>query len=359
FDISVGDPTRISDITSAHIVYLVHTSTNAPEFATESSVSRRYKDFRWLYHALEDNNPGVIVPPPPEKQFVGRFDDDFIETRRIALEKMLQKIAEHPRLQLDPSFKLFLQSETFAVDAKHIVRENDVPTSSGGFMNSLGFGFAPKFVESDEWFTDTKVYAEDLAAQLGVMSKSVDAIVAQRKDLAQATSSLSESLHELAGVEISRSLSELIANLAMAEDRIKAVYERQSMQDMMTIGATIEEYICYIGSFRHTLDQRQKLFLNWQQLDAELNRKRSALDKIRRQGRTQQDKLAQQQTEVTKAEAKAAQAKVAFEEIGGVIKKEFKRLDSARKSDFHQSIETFLESAVEAQKEAIEIWETF
>lgn len=46
----------------------------------------------------------------------GRFDETFIETRRAALEKSLNKIANHPVLGLDPDLKLFLESDSFAVD---------------------------------------------------------------------------------------------------------------------------------------------------------------------------------------------------------------------------------------------------
>jgi len=65
------------------------------------------------------NNPGVVVPPSPEKQVVGRFDYNFVESRRAALERMLNKSATHFILQHDVDLKLFLESEAFNVDIKH------------------------------------------------------------------------------------------------------------------------------------------------------------------------------------------------------------------------------------------------
>jgi sorting nexin-1/2 len=35
------------------------------------SVLRRYSHFVWLYEALVQNNPGVIVPGMPEKHAIG------------------------------------------------------------------------------------------------------------------------------------------------------------------------------------------------------------------------------------------------------------------------------------------------
>lgn len=36
---------------------------------------------------LVETHPGLIVPPLPEKQVIGRFEDDFIEYRMRALER--------------------------------------------------------------------------------------------------------------------------------------------------------------------------------------------------------------------------------------------------------------------------------
>ena len=91
--------------------------TTHPAFKNDSfSVLRRYSDFLWLYETLAANNPGVIVPPIPEKATLGRFEGSFVESRRLALNKCIQKIANHSRLVNDPDFKFFLESDTFALD---------------------------------------------------------------------------------------------------------------------------------------------------------------------------------------------------------------------------------------------------
>jgi sorting nexin-1/2 len=119
-----------------------------PEF----SVSRRYRDFLWLYNSMHSNNPGVVVAPPPEKQAVGRFDTNFVESRRAALERMLNKIAGHPILQHDGDLKIFLESDAFNVDVKN--KENREPDlgQSKGMLSSFGIsvGGGGKFVEHDD-----------------------------------------------------------------------------------------------------------------------------------------------------------------------------------------------------------------
>lgn len=53
-------------------------------------------------------------------RFSGRFEDQFIETRRAALEKCLNKMANHPVLSLDPDLRLFLESESFEFEVRHV-----------------------------------------------------------------------------------------------------------------------------------------------------------------------------------------------------------------------------------------------
>uniref|UniRef100_A0A060T0Q6 ARAD1C10230p n=1 Tax=Blastobotrys adeninivorans TaxID=409370 RepID=A0A060T0Q6_BLAAD len=381
FEITVGDPIKVGDITSSHTVYTVHTSTNAPGFSRpDSAVTRRYRDFRWLFHALEANNPGVIVPPPPEKQALGRFKEDFVESRRSALQVMLNKIASHPVLHADPDLRLFLESDSFAGDVKAksrnptgldesvIVHHHQPPPSSssgsgsgGGFMSTLGgaFSFSGKFVETNEWFVEKKRYVDGLEAQLKSLAKALDLVVTQRRELSDATAEFALSLDTLGGVEISKSLSDILSNFADAHGKIKDLYARQCMQDIMSLSNTLDEYIRLIGSIRSVFAQRQRAYLNVQTAEHDLSKKRQHLDKLHRQGKTLQDKISALETEVQDQEKRVVNCRVAFDDISKQIVSEFDRFEHDKVRDFRNSVELFLENAVEAQKEAIEVWETF
>ncbi|OAD69366.1 hypothetical protein PHYBLDRAFT_116611 [Phycomyces blakesleeanus NRRL 1555(-)] len=73
FEVTVEDPQKVGDAINAHIVYKVKTKTNSPVFRSpECVVARRYRDFLWLYNQLTLGNPGVVVPPVPEKHALGK-----------------------------------------------------------------------------------------------------------------------------------------------------------------------------------------------------------------------------------------------------------------------------------------------
>ncbi|KAL5606847.1 hypothetical protein BROUX41_003224 [Berkeleyomyces rouxiae] len=361
FHITVGDPHKVGDLTSSHIVYSVRTETTSKAYRQpEFEVKRRYRDFLWLYTTLHGNNPGVIVPPAPEKQALNRFDTNFVESRRAALEKMLIKIAAHPTLQHDADLKLFLESESFNVDVKHKERREPLPAESKGMFGfGIGVGSSNKFVEQDEWFHDRRVYLDALEAQLRALMKAMESMINQRKGMAEAASDFSASLHALSTVELSPTLSGPLDALSELQLTIRDVYERQGMQDMLTFGIILDEYIRLIGSVKQAFSQRQKAFHAWHSTEQDLQKRKASQDKVLRQGKSQQDRINQINAEVAEAERKTHQARLLFEDIGKLMRTELDRFEREKVEDFKSGVETFLEGAVEAQKELIEKWETF
>lgn len=285
---------------------------------------------------------------------------------------MLNKIAAHPTLQHDGDLKIFLESESFTMDVKN--KENREPDlgQSKGMFSSLGLsvGGGGKFIEHDDvcfssilvylpililtffqWFHDRKIYLDALETQLRALLKAVDTVVAQRKNLAEAASDFSTSLHSLASVELSPALSGPLDGLAEVQLRIRELYERQAQQDVLTLGITMDEYIRLIGSVKMAFTQRQKSYHSWHAAESDLQKKKNTRDKLLRQGKSQQDRLNQAHAEVADAEKRVHQSRLLFEDLGRVMRNELERFEREKVEDFKSGVETFLESAVEAQKE--------
>ena len=271
---------------------------------------------------------------------------------------MLNKTAAHPILQHDGDLKLFLESDAFNMDVKH--REHKEPlgigesvTSGGGMLKSLGIGSSTsgKFIEHDDWFHDRRIYLDALENQLKALLKSIDTVVSQRKALAEAAGEFSASLHALSTVELSVSLSTPLASLSDLQLRIRDLYERQAQTDVLTLGITIDEYIRLIASIKTAFAQRQKSFHSWHAAEAELAKRRANQDKVMRSGKTQQDRLNQLQADVGDGERRCHQARLLFDDMGRLMRGELERFEREKVEDFKGGLETFLEGAIEAQKE--------
>uniref|UniRef100_A0A4X2JT55 Sorting nexin 7 n=1 Tax=Vombatus ursinus TaxID=29139 RepID=A0A4X2JT55_VOMUR len=120
--ITVDNPESHITTIETFITYRVTTKTSRGEFdSSEFEVRRRYQDFLWLKGKLEEAHPTLIIPPLPEKfimkGMVERFNDDFIETRRKALHKFLNRIADHPTLTFNEDFKVFLTAQAWELSS--------------------------------------------------------------------------------------------------------------------------------------------------------------------------------------------------------------------------------------------------
>ncbi|KAK3819477.1 MAG: Vps5 C terminal like-domain-containing protein [Linnemannia gamsii] len=361
FDITVGEPQKIGDVISPHIVYKVHIKTNSTAFkSSDFTVQRRYRDFLWLYNQLTTHNPGVIVPPVSEKHAIGRFQDEFVESRRIALERCLRKMTAHPMLYGDPDLKLFLESESLVAVIKE--KRQD---SSKGFMTKFGETLSSattftKVHETDEWFESRRTQLDVLDGQLKSLLKAIEAIIKQRRDLGVASSEFGESIVSLAGTELNKPLANSLLVLGNLKIRIKELHDKQAHMDVLTLEHTVDEYIRTIGSIKITFMTRAKFNQNMVQAQNELSKKRTNFEKMNQPSRkTKPERLQQLQQEITEAEQRVDTAKGDFEEISTLIRQEFDRFDREKVEDFKQSVEAFLASMVKHQKEIVGLWENY
>lgn len=395
FKIEVKDPIKIAEMTSSHIEYLVQSNAALLPSGT-SQVRRRYRDFRWLYRQLQSNHWGKIIPPPPEKQAVGRFRDDFVEGRRFQMESMLNRIANDPALQKDDDFIFFLSSETFTKDSKlreymsgscaynddndlseiHIseiqllgAEDAAVVLKNGGldaennrgFMN-LSFSSPPKYIEQDTFFLQEYDKLTLLEMQLKQLYKSFDLIDTQRNELSSTIEEFANILKSLAKLEVTKQSSELITNFAEVQDKLKLILERNSLQDSLTMAATVDEYIRSLASVKATFKQRRKIGYFLGIVEVDLNKKMTQFNKQTNNGQQQiegNDRLLKLRKECDVLQARHDKISNSFHDITKSIKKELTAYSKDKINDFRNSIEISLEDAIESQKECIEAWETF
>ncbi|KAG8220989.1 Vps5 C terminal like-domain-containing protein [Butyriboletus roseoflavus] len=359
FVISVEDPQKVGDPIRAHTLYTVHTLTSSPLFSKATfSVLRRYSDFLWLYETLSMNNPGVVVPPTPEKNPFGRFDEQFIQQRRLALEKCIQKIANHPVLCKDPDLKFFLESDNFSLDIKH--RKAEMAHEKGGLMASIGQTLTgPRFHETDEWFDKQRAYLDGLESQLRGLVKSIEIVAKQRAELASATGEFATAIAELSASDIGEQLQQILGTLANVEQAAAEAQNIQSQQDMMTLMSTAEEYSRLIHSVRLAFNSRVRTYTNWQNADAEVRRVRQMHERARTQGRAPTERVGHTVSLVTEAERRALDAKREFDQCSKLIKLEMARFEQERVDDFKEALQAFLNGMISRQKELISAWENY
>ena len=92
-----------------------------PASPVRITVHRRFSHFVALHTALSRRLPGIALPPLPEKQYAGRFNDDFVEARRGDLQRYLQRVVRHPVARYAEVLTFFLGCESDAVSIHYFI----------------------------------------------------------------------------------------------------------------------------------------------------------------------------------------------------------------------------------------------
>ncbi|KAI0628557.1 PX-domain-containing protein [Trametes polyzona] len=168
FRILVHSPSkRTSTLSGAYTMYTVSTSFDTVSHSRSASgssgdgeedgtppspvritVHRRFSHFVALHTALTRLLPGIALPPLPEKQYAGRFSNDFVEARRGDLERYINRVARHPVARYAEVLTFFLGCESDAEWKKELPYYLSLPPKGPSFYANV---YHPAFnVDADE-----------------------------------------------------------------------------------------------------------------------------------------------------------------------------------------------------------------
>uniref|UniRef100_A0A1A8E4M8 Sorting nexin-2 n=1 Tax=Nothobranchius kadleci TaxID=1051664 RepID=A0A1A8E4M8_NOTKA len=369
-DVAVTNPEKVGDGMNAYMAYKVSTRSSLSMFKSKAfTVRRRFSDFLGLYEKLsvKQSLHGCIIPPPPEKSVVGMtkmkvgMDDpssvEFLERRRAALERFLQRVVSHPLLLQDPDVREFLERD----DLPRAV--NTQMLSGAGFLKMITKAsdavskMTIKMNESDTWFEDKFQEVEAEEQQLRKLHVVVDSLVNHRKELCVNTAIFAKSMAMLGNSEDSTALSRALSQLAEVEDKMEQLHQEQAASDFFIFAELLADYIRLLAAVRGCFDQRVRSWQRWQEAQSTLQKKREAEAKLLWANKP--DKLQQAKEEITEWEARVTQYERDFDRVGMAVRKEVLRFEKEKTKDFKSQIVKYLEAMLQSQQRLIKFWEAF
>uniref|UniRef100_A0A8C6UIP8 Sorting nexin 1a n=1 Tax=Neogobius melanostomus TaxID=47308 RepID=A0A8C6UIP8_9GOBI len=279
---------------------------------------------------------------------VGKEDSssvDFLERRRGALERYLQRVVSHPTLLQDPDVREFLEREELprAVSTQAL--------SGAGFLKMLNRAtdavskMTIKMNESDVWFEDKLQEVEAADQQFRKLHALVESLVLHRKELSSNTASFAKSTAMLGSAEDNTALSRALSQLSEAAN------------DAFGFAEHIADFIRLLGAVRGSFDHRMKAWQRWQDAQSMLQKKREAEAKLLWANKP--DKLQLAKEEITEWEAKVTQYERDFERVSATVRKEVLHFEKERTKNFKRQIVKYLESMLRSQQQLIKYWEAF
>ncbi|XP_030253531.1 sorting nexin-7 isoform X2 [Sparus aurata] len=335
--IDVDNPESHVTAIETFIMYRVVTKTTRSEFdSSEYEVWRRYQDFLWLRSRLEENHPTLIVHPLPEKfvmkGMVERFNDDFIETRRKALHRFLNKISAHPILSYNQHLKVFLTAQELSSHRKQ----------GPGFLSRMGetvraVANSVRGLRSrPEEFTLMQEYVEDFSNKICSVDKVTQRIIKEQREYVDELKQYSPTYTQWAGSE--EELAESLNGVANCLVRCSKETEEQIYHLSEVLVPTLHEYVLCAETLKAVMRRRDNI-------QAEFEAKSEALASRK----ADQDALQEEMDGLADR----------VELANNALKGDWSRWQNSMRTDLKSAFISTAEKNMEYYEKCLAVWESF
>ncbi|XP_077101183.1 sorting nexin-7 isoform X2 [Siphateles boraxobius] len=337
--VTVDNPDSIVTAIETYVTYRVMTKTTRSEFdASEFEVRRRYQDFLWLKGRLEEAHPTLIVHPLPEKfvmkGMVERFNEDFIETRRKALHRFLNRIAEHPIFSSTEDFKIFLTAESGELTSHK--------KQGPGFLSRMGetvkaVAASVRGVRNrPAEFTDMQEYVEAFTQKIGSLDKVSQRIIREKKEHL-------EELKECGPIytlwsQSEEELAEPLKSMAGCLDHCCKETEEQVKELNDHLIPALHEYVLCTETLKAVLRRRDNIQADFEAKAEALAMKKADKDAMRDELDKMEDRL---------------------EWANNALKSDWTRWQKVMRTDLRSAFVDTAETNVNYYEKCLAVWESF
>lgn len=337
--VSVDNPESHITAIETYVTYRILTKTTRGEFdSSEYEVRRRYQDFFWLRSKLEETHPTLIVPPLPEKfvvkGMVERFSEDFIETRRKALHRFLERVAEHPILSSSPHLKVFLTAEAAELTS-HKKQGPSFLSRMGETVRAVANSVRGVKNRPEE-FASLQEYVEAFSQKIRNVDNVTQRIAKEQKEYLDELREYAPSYTLWSDLE--EELAEPLKGVASCVERCSKESEEQVNHLSEVLVPTLHEYVLCSDTLKAVLRRRDNI-------QAELEAKNDAL--AAKKG--DQEALKE---DIDRLEDH-------MESANNALKGDWTRWQGSMRTDLREAFVSTAEKNVDYYEKCLAVWESF
>ncbi|KAH6765716.1 sorting nexin 2A [Perilla frutescens var. hirtella] len=376
--------------------YLITTSTNVLDYGgSDFSVRRRFKDVVTLSDRLSECYRGFFIPPRPDKSLVESQvmqKQDFVEQRRVELEKYLRRLARHPMVRKSDELRVFLTvhgrmplptsidmasrmldgavrlPKQLLGESSSVIEPQDVVHSAKGGRDMLRFfkelkqsvvndwgNARPSVEEEDKEFLEKKTKLRDLEQQLTNASKQAETLVKAQQEMGEVMGELGLAFIKLTKFENEQATSNTqrvrsadMKNVATAAVKASRLYRELNAHTVKHFD-TLHEHMGMMLAVHNAFSDRSSALLTVQTLISELSALHSRADKLETStskifggDKSRVRKLEDLKDAIRVTEDAKSCAIKEYERIQENNRSEIQRLDEERKADFVDMLKGFV-----------------
>ncbi|BAT81425.1 hypothetical protein LR48_Vigan07g097700 [Vigna angularis] len=396
---------------NSYVTYLITTTTNIPEFGAsgaEFGVRRRFRDVVTLSDRLAEAYRGFFIPPRPDKSVVESQvmqKQEFVEQRRVALEKYLRRLAAHPVIRKSDELRVFLQVQgrlplpsttdvaSRVLDGaaklpKQLLGESVIaphevvqPARGGrdlmrlfkelrqSVANDWG-GSRPPVVEEDKEFLEKKEKITELELQINGASQQAESLVKAQQDMGETMGELGLAFIKLTKFENEEAILNTqrvraadMKGLATAAVKASRLFRELNAQTVKHLQDTLHEYLGLMLAVHSAFSERSSALLTVQTLLSELSALQSRAEKLEAASskifgadKSRVRKLEELQETIRVTEDAKNVATREYERIKENNRSELERIDKERQVDFLNMLKGFVVNQVGYNEKIANEW---
>ncbi|ESO11356.1 hypothetical protein HELRODRAFT_187684 [Helobdella robusta] len=303
-EITVNDPEkRNANMKESYVVYCIETrviDSNMPKYGdAPTSCWRRYSEFELLRNYLISFYPNLIIPPLPYKkapQFIGRSsiplslynrtESDFIEKRRIGLEKFLMRIAKHKILSMDKIFFCFLFEDS-AIWRDRLAACDCKSKTDFKALTSIMMAIKKKkgsSLNGNEQLHKEKIYSDNVISCINTLIKIRGRILNSENIVHRYHGDYGKVMIEWWAVE------DGFGGLQAASHYLDAFSQNVEpfMDEEDVLMESLHDCLRYVHSLRKVCLREEMMLLNSEELEASLRNKESQKNLVQQQQQERQ-----------------------------------------------------------------------
>lgn len=395
---------------NTYVTYLINTKTNMRGFGgSEFNVRRRFRDVVTLADRLSESYRGFFIPPRPDKSVVESqvmHKQEFVEQRRVALEKYLRRLAAHPVIRTSDELRVFLQvqgklplSSTTDVasrmldgaanlpkqlfgDSRSVVPPHEaVQPAKGGrdllrlfkelkqsVTNDWGNSRSAA-VEEDKEFLEKKEKLYDFENRITDVSKQAESLVKAQQDMGDTMGELGLSFikltkfeNEAAILDTQQTRATEMKNIATATVRGSRIYRELNAKTVKNLD-TLHEYLGVMLAAHNAYSDRANALLTVQTLLSEVSSLQSKAEKLEAASsrvfggdKTRNHKLEELKETMKITEDSKNCAVREYERIKENNRTELERLEREKRTDFLKMLKGFVNDQVSCAEKMANLW---
>ncbi|KAI8645445.1 hypothetical protein BD408DRAFT_459423 [Parasitella parasitica] len=263
---------------------------------------RTFQQISWIFHKLKKRFPVVVLPPLPDQPSSSLIDDqDYVERKRLQIERFFDKIMGRSELVEDADFIHFLSADMSPTEVGpsntgvlSFLRFNRVikPNTDRGFKS-----FKPsEIIEGNDQdvFHKHQIYILLQESYYGFIAESLNQLIQTREGLGDAMTHMGDLIIETTqskyrlgqGLKLElrdsqRNLDRKMQMMGLLMDELGFVFTRQGKEESMKFVDVMIEYKNSLDPLKVILNSRTVKLMDYVDQLKFRNKKRDRSDKLK------------------------------------------------------------------------------